>query len=69
MTDLHILGHGLSYTDKFIENKWVEWSKKQSKLVLNNFRAGVFVTHVVDDTDRKDKAFKGRVKLITQTPL
>ena len=70
MTDLHRLGHGLSYTDtKFIENKWVEWSKKQSKLVLNNFREGVLVTHVIDDTDRKDKTFKGRVKVITQTPL
>ena len=70
MTDLHRLGHGLSYTDtKFIENKWVEWSKKQSKLVLNNFREGVLVTHVIDDTDRKDKTFNGRVKVITQTPL
>ena len=70
MTDLHRLGHGLSYTDtKFIENKWVEWSKKQSKLVLNNFREGVLVTHVIDDTDRKDKTLKGRVKVITQTPL
>ena len=59
MTDLHRLGHGLSYTDTtFIENKWVEWSKKQSKLVLNNFRAGVLVTHLLMMLTGKTKHLK-----------
>ena len=61
MTDLHRLGHGLSYTEtKFIDDKWIEWNKKQSKLVINNFREGVLVTYVVNNIDWKNKAFKGR---------
>ena len=60
MTDLHRLGHRLPCTEtKFIEDIWVEWSKKQSNLVLNNFR-GTLVTHV-DNTDYKNKQCKDRV--------
>ena len=60
MTDLHRLGHELSYTEtKFIEDKWVEWSKEKSKLVPNHFRDGVLATHVVDNIDWKSKTFKG----------
>ena len=37
ITDLHRIGHGLSYTEtKFIEDKWAKWSENQSKLVPNN---------------------------------
>ena len=63
MTDLHRLGHGLSYTDtKFIENKWVEWSKKQSKLVLNNFREGVLVHMLLMILTGKTKHLKVELK-------
>ena len=55
MTDLLRLGHEFSYTEtKFIEDKWAEWSKKQSKLVPSNFREGVRVTHVVDNIDCRE---------------
>ena len=61
MTDLLRLYHKLSYTEtKFIEDKWAEWGKKQSKLVPNNFRKGVLVTHVVDNINWKNNSFKSR---------
>ena len=61
MTDLHRLGHGMPYTGtKFIKDKRVEWSKKLSKLVPNNFREGVLVTHVVDNIIWKNKTFEGK---------
>ena len=61
MTDLHRLGHELPYTEtKFIEDKWVELSKKQPKLVPNNFREGAHITHVIDNIDWKNQTFKGR---------
>ena len=44
MADLHRLGHDLSYTEtKFIEDKWVQWSEKQSKLVPENIRTIVLL--------------------------
>ena len=47
MTDLHRLGHGLSYIEtKFIKDKWVEWSEKQSKLVAKTLER-VFLLHLL----------------------
>ena len=61
ITDLHRLGHGLPYTEtKFIKDKRVEWSKKQSKLVPKNFGEGVLITHVVDNIVWKNKTFEGK---------
>ena len=60
ITDLHRIGHGLSYTEtKFIEDKWTEWSENQSKLVPNNIDEDSIVTHVADNIDWKNKTFNG----------
>ena len=59
-TDLHRIGHGLSYTEtKFIEDKWAEWSENESKLVPNNIGQDSIVTIVADNIDWKNKTFKG----------
>ena len=60
MTDLHRIGHGLSYTETiFIQDKCAEWSENQSKLVLNNIDEDSIVTLAADNTDSKNKTFKG----------
>ena len=60
ITDLHRIGHGLSYTEtKFIEDKWAKWSENQSKLVPSNIDEDSIVTPVADNIDRKNKIFKG----------
>ena len=59
ITDLHRIGHGLSYTKtKFLENKWVEWSENQSKSIPNNVDEDSIVTLVADNIDWKNKTFK-----------
>ena len=46
-TDLHRLVDRLRYTEtKFVKDKWVEWSKKQSNLVPNTFTKG-FLLHML----------------------
>ena len=52
ITDLHRIGHGLSYTEtKFIEDKWARWSENQSKLVPSNKDEDSIVTPVADNID------------------
>ena len=54
--DLHKLGHGISYTEThFIEDKWAEWSSRQSTIIPSNIRKGITTTHVVDNIDWKNK--------------
>ena len=68
ITDLHRIGHGLSYTEtKFIEDKWAEWSENQSKLVPNNIDEDSIVTLVADNIDWKNKTFKGEEKHYTNS--
>ena len=60
MTDLHRIGHGLSYTETiFIQDKWAEWSENQLKLVPNDIDEDSIVTLAADNTDSKNKTFKG----------
>ena len=60
INDLHKLGHGISYTEtQFIQDKWVEWSEKQSSYIPSNIKKGHIVTHVVDNIDWKNKDVKG----------
>ena len=60
ITDLHRIGHRLSYTEtRFIEDKWAKWSENQSKLVPNNIDKDSIVTLVADNIDWKNKTFKG----------
>ena len=60
MTDLHRIGHGLSYTETiFIQDKWAEWSENQLKLVPNDVDEDSIVTLAADNTDSKNKTFKG----------
>ena len=59
ITDLHRIGHGLSYTEtKFIEDKWSEWSENQSKLVPNNIDEDSIVTLVADNIDWKNAQYQ-----------
>ena len=68
ITDLHRIGHGLSYTEtKFIEDKWSEWSENQSKLVPNNIDEDSIVTLVADNIDWKNKTIKGEETLNTNS--
>ena len=54
--DLHKLAHGISYTEtRFIEDKWAEWSSRQSTIIPSNIRKGITTTHVVDNIDWKNK--------------
>ena len=60
VNDLHRFGHGISYTEaKFIEDKWVEWSSKQSSYIPSNICKGVEAVHVVDNIDWKNKNISG----------
>ena len=60
MTDLHRIGHGLSYTETiFIQDKWAEWSENRLKLVPNDIDEDSIVTLAADNTDSKNKTFKG----------
>ena len=70
MTDLHRIGHGLSYTETvFIQDKWAEWSENQSQLVPNNIDEDSIVTLAADNTDSKNKTFKGEETHNTNTLL
>ena len=60
VTDLHGFGHGISYTDTiFIQDKWADWSQKQSSIIPSNIEKGRVVTHVVDNIDWQNKSIKG----------
>ena len=56
VNDLHKLRDGISYTKtRFIEDKWAEWSSRQSTIIPSNIRKGITTTHVVDNIDWKNK--------------
>ena len=60
ITDLHWIGHRLSYTEtKFKEDKWAEWIENQLKLVSNNIDKDAIATLVAGNIDWKNKTFKG----------
>ena len=62
ISDLHKLGHGLSYTaTKFIEDKWAEWTERQSSLIPCNIHKGMAVTTLVfDNIDWKNNDLRGK---------
>ena len=51
---LHRLGHGISYSETFVEYKWAEWSQYQSNLIPSNIISGVPATLVSDNVDWKN---------------
>ena len=52
VNDLHLYGHGISYTEaKFIEDKWAEWTTKQSSYIPSNIYKGVETVYVVDNIE------------------
>ena len=54
--DLHKLRHGISYTETcFIEDKWTEWSSRQSTIIPSNIHKGITTTNVVDNIVWKNK--------------
>ena len=60
VNDIHDFGHGISYTDTlFIEDKWAEWSEKQTSFIPSNIEKGQIVTHVVDNIDWQNKSTHG----------
>ena len=56
---LHCLGHGKSYSETFVEEKWAEWSQYQSNLTPSNNISGVPTTLVSDNIDWKNKSIWG----------
>ena len=56
---LHRLGHGISYSETFVEYKWAEWSQYQSNLIPSNIISGVPATLVSDNVDWKNKSVRG----------
>ena len=65
MTDLHRIGHGLSYTETiFIQDKWAEWSENQSKLVPNNIDEDSIVSLQLIILTQKIKLLKEKKRTI-----
>ena len=62
---LHRLGHGISYSETFVEEKWTEWSQYQSNLIPSNI-SGVPTSLVSDNIDWKNKSREVAMKPITQ---
>ena len=59
VNDAHDHGHGISYAEtSFIQDKWAEWSERQSTYIPSNIKKGHVVTHVVDNIDWKNKNVK-----------